>query len=146
MAAVMESFTIEFGFEQYVTQPAHKDGNTLDLVLINNDDLILEIQVTPCLLMVTHDSIVEVTTQIEQKVYVKSLQPSGICALNLYDPKFDWTRLNEKLASYNWNAEYRNKTTEQMLTQLLGVTLAFARENVPLRKMHKKILSRTSRR
>ena len=148
MAAVMESFTTEFFLEQYVTQPTHKDGNTLDLVFINNDDLILDIQVIPCLQMVTHHSIVEVTTSIDNKMRVKLFipaQPSGFRALNFHDPKIDWKTLKEKLASYNWNADFRNKTTEQMLTQLLDVTLAFAREYVPLRKMQKKVLSRTAR-
>ena len=148
MAAVLESFSTEFFLEQYVTQPTHKDGNTLDLVLVNNDDLILDIQVIPCLQTVTHHSIVEVTTTIDNKICVKlaiPVQPSGFRELNFFDPKIDWKSLNEKLASYNWNADFRNKTTEQMLTQLLDVTLMFAREYVTWRKMHKTILSRTPR-
>ena len=97
--------------------------------------------------MVTHDSILDVTTTIDNKMCVESVtpvQPNRFRALNLYDPKIDWKRLNEKLASYNWNGDFRNKTTEQMLTQLRGVTLAFAREYVYLRKIHKNILSRTA--
>ena len=82
--------------------------------------------------MVTHRSIVEVTTTIDIEICVKSaipVQPSGFRQLNFFDPKIDWKSLNEKLASYNWNADFRNKTTEQMLTQLFDVTLMFAREN-----------------
>ena len=148
MAAVLESFSTEFFLEQYVTQPTHKDGNTFDLVFINNDDLFLYIQVISCLQMVTHHSIVEVTTTIDNKKCVKTaipVQSSGFRELNFFDPKIDWKSLNEKLGSYNWNAHYRNKTTEQMLTQLLEVTLMFAREYIPWRKMHKTILNRTTR-
>ena len=96
MSAVMESFTTELFFEQYVTQPTHKDGNTLEIVLVKNDDMIPEIQVNPCLQMlqmVTHHSIVEVTTTIDDKTCVKSVmpvQPNGFRALYFFDPKIDW--------------------------------------------------------
>ena len=146
MASVMESFTSEFFFKQSVTQPTLIDGNTLDLVFINNDGLILDIQVMKCLQLVTHHSIVDITTTIDNKMYVKlviSVQPSVLRELNFFDPKMDWKSLNEKLKSYNWNADFRNKSTEQMITQLQDVTLAFARECVPLRKMHKMVLRRT---
>ena len=55
------------------------------------------------------------------------VQLSRFRELTFFDPKIDWKSLNEKLPSYNWNADFRNKTIEQMLTQLLDVTLAFAR-------------------
>ena len=98
--------------------------------------------------MVTHHSIVEVTTTIDNHICVKSAMPvqlSGFRALNVFDPKIDWKLLIDKLASYIWTADFRNKTTEQMLTEMLGVTLAFAKEDAPLRKMHKNILSRRAR-
>ena len=111
MAAIMNSFTTEF-FEQYVTQPTQKDGNTVDLLFINKDDLILHIQVIPCLHLVSHHSVVEITTTIDNKMCVKlviPVQPNELRELSFFDLTIDWKNLNEKLANYIWKAGIRQR-------------------------------------
>ena len=51
-----------FQLNQYVNKPTHKDGNILDLLFTNNDNLIHNLNVIPTILNVSHHSIIQCST------------------------------------------------------------------------------------
>ena len=62
MISTLKSFLNDYGLSQVVSQPTHKDGNLLDCVFVNNDDIVSDVNINQTLLSISHHFVVEVTT------------------------------------------------------------------------------------
>jgi hypothetical protein len=87
---------------QVVTGPTHKDGNTLDLVFVNNLALVHNTTAVPVLQSTSHHSIIQISTTykahtpFEQTALPKK---SGLFASNFFHKDVQWDKLQEKLAA-----------------------------------------------
>ena len=50
--------------QQVVNESTHNNGNLLDCVFVNNDDIIHSLSVNPTLQSVTHHKIIEISTPL----------------------------------------------------------------------------------
>ena len=92
MTAELEHFCNEFFLTQVINQSTHKDGNILDLVFTNNNDLICDVNVNETLLSISHHKIIEVSTSYMAKL--KLHEENGTCkkgfnSLNFSKDKVD---------------------------------------------------------
>ena len=87
---------------QHVILPTHKDGNILDLVFTNNDNLIHECSTIPVLQSTSHHDIVMVSTCFKVNNLNDEEQPkieprTGFNALNFFSDDTDWKRTKQFL-------------------------------------------------
>ena len=57
----------EFFLKQLIDRPTHKDGNVLDLLLINNTNIVHSYHCVPILNEISHHAIIEVATVYRTK-------------------------------------------------------------------------------
>ena len=119
---------------QVVTGPTHKDGNTLDLVFVNNLALVHNTTAVPVLQSTSHHSIIQISTTykahapFEQTALPKK---SGLDALNFFHKDVQWDKLQEKLAAIDWVKNFENKSPDDILTSIYKETYEIAAECVP---------------
>ena len=84
MLNFLNEFSNTLFLHQIVTKPTHKDGNVLDLVLVNNLDIVFGYEVQPVLKTTSNHSAVVVTTKYkvsENKTHER--MPKRSCFDNL---------------------------------------------------------------
>ena len=118
---------------QIVCVPTHKDGNTLDLVFTNNLDLIQHVQALPSLQSTSHHRINILTKYKYNANSDSNGQPNtkfSYDTLNFFDDGVDWDCLRNELQNYDWNREFRDQSSDQMLTSFYAVTFETAAKYV----------------
>lgn len=138
MNATLESFSSHLFLKQVVNKPTHKDGNTLDLVLTNNTDLISDIEFNDTLLSITHHKVVHLSTSYNVNLVdadaINAFYLNEFQKFNFFSEKVDWEGLSSKLGKCNWVALFRNKSVDDMLDIFYTMCLEASEEFVPKRQ------------
>ncbi|XP_066933083.1 uncharacterized protein [Clytia hemisphaerica] len=115
----LNRFCNELFMSQYVNQPTHKDGNTLDLVFTNNEDLIHDYSILPVLQSTSHHSIVMVSTRLKVQSFSsnddKPEPRSKFNALNFFSDEIDWNKLKEDLNQIDWDVKLNSDDPQEIL-------------------------------
>ena len=128
----------EMCMKQIVRGATHKRGNTLDLILTNNEKLVHDYHSTKPLDSITDHYIVEVATSYKPNVQrykeAKYRKRTGFDALNFFHSETNWKEIDQKIHDHPWEREFKNLSTDQMLHCFYDVTLSICEEFTPLRK------------
>ena len=138
MLNTLNEFSNEFYLTQVVTGPTHKDGNTLDLLFVNNTALVHHCTVIPTLPSTSHHSIIQISTAYKATSddTEQSTRPklSSYNSLNFFSDEFDWEVISHKLGQVNWSEEFNGKSADDMLSHLYTICFDISAEHVPLKK------------
>ena len=104
---------------QYITLPTHKDGNILDLVFTNNENLIHDSSIVPVLQSTSHHVIVMISTSFKiQNINHNDDQPetrSGFNPLNFFSDDIEWDSVKNDLNQIDWRKELESKDPHEIL-------------------------------
>ena len=138
---VLQEFLDKYGLVQYISKPTHRQGNTLDLVFLNNDLLIHSYEVNDVLQSISHHSIIQLASTIGLKSS-KQTEPdkqdltSSLKKFNFHSEDIDWEKMNKDFQSIDWEDKFfqddisMNKISDVFLETLFSV---FENSNVPLK-------------
>ena len=122
---------------QHVTEPTHKDGNTLDLLFTNNSSLIHNCVIVPVLHSTTHHSIVQIETlykvKCENDTDSNYTPKTMFNTLNFHSDEIDWNLLTESLNKINWKETLNENDTNIMLDTFHSQVYEICYEHVPLK-------------
>ena len=154
----LNEFCNELFLNQIITQPTHKDGNTLDLLFVNNQSLVHDAQIIPVLHSTSHHSIIQISTAYKADTQSTSqARPtrSMFDALNFFSKDVDWDTILNTLKEVDWTAEVDDKSPDDMLTSFYNECYRVTSESVPVKtpadkrkldKVHRYRRSLTNRR
>ena len=139
MIELLDHFSQELNLTQHVNEPTHKDGNTLDLLLTNNNDLIITHSILDTLNSISHHSIIEVATTYQPNSPLLSKthnnpKLSQFDSLNFFSDQVNWDNLNNQLMEHNWNQELRGKSPDKVLSDFYSVCYDIAQKHVPKKR------------
>lgn len=134
----------EYFLKQCIEEATHKGGNTLDLLLTNDADL-LHSYVCNKTIFSDH-YIIECCVIDEKAVGPKPIKETlkeencnvGFDTLNFFSEEINWEELNVAFETYDWKREFRALSPDHMLQRFIEVSLSFSMEYVPKRKSFKK--------
>jgi len=133
----LNKFCNEMFMSQYVNQPTHKDGNILDLVFTNNENLIHDYSVLPVLPSTSHHSIVMVSTILKvQSLAHDDDQPeprSKFNALNFFSDEVNCNELKNDLNQINWNDRLSSDDPQEILNNINQTCLEICQRQIPAR-------------
>ena len=133
----LNDFCNELFMSQYVNQPTHKDGNILDLVFTNNENLIHDCSVIPVLQSTSHHSIVMVSTSLKvQNFAYDDDQPearSKYNSLNFFSDEIEWNILKHELSQINWIEELDSDDPNEILKNLNQICYDICKRHIPVR-------------
>ena len=142
MISLLNQFSQDFYLHQYIDSSTHKDGNTLDLIFTNNNDLIHSHNIIESLQSITHHSLIEVATQYHPNQPTIQLHNkprlSEFDTFNYFHENVQWSDLNEAFSNCNWEMEFQNKSCSEMLHRFYEICLSKSRDFVPLRTTNNK--------
>ena len=133
----LNKFCNEMFMSQYVNQSTHKDGNILDLVFTNNENLIHDYSVLPVLQTTSHHSIVMVSTSLKvQSLAHDDDQPeprSKFNALNFFADEINWNELKNDFSQINWNHKLSSDDPQEILNSINQIYLDKCKKRIPAR-------------
>ena len=124
----------ELFLTQIVTSPTHRDGNTLDLVFVNNLALVHDSIVLPVLQSTSHHSIVQVSTTYKadpQNENESCPKPSYFNSLNFFHENVDWTNISCALKDIDWEAVFKDKSIDDNLNTIYSECFRIVSKSVP---------------
>ena len=133
MIELLSNFCSNNFLMQIVTQPTHRAGNTLDIILTNNSDAFSFLDVTPTSPISSH-YLVKATCSLiaahrsPRKVNSTSSKFDG---LNLFSEKTNWDGMNAALSSLDWPSTLQNLTVTQMERKFISKCEDIAEEHAP---------------
>ena len=137
MTKLLTDFMDSHFLNQYISNPTHKDGNTLDLILTNNDQLIHNISSTEPLRSTTHHFFIEVMTtlcsqtqSISNSINYELLPP--LKKLNFHSEKTNWNEITKYLQNINWEEEFNNLEVEEIVKKINTISYEATVNHVPL--------------
>ena len=139
----------ELLLSQIVKNPTHKDGNVLDLVFVNNRSLVHNTSVLPVLQSTSHHSIVQITTTYKAEPAPHQTtrpKPSMFRALNYFHKDTDWASLMDALGNIDWEANFKDMSSEKKLDFLYSKCYEESVSYVPEKTLAEKIKSSRSQR
>ena len=146
MINTLSKFSNELLLTQIINQPTHYQGNTLDLVLTNNVDLIHDCEIQPTALSISHHHLVKVYTQYKspQLPDSENTNPrlSPYDTLNFHSKDVDWENLSTALGNINWDSILENMSPDDMLEAIYKHTIAASKDHVPARMQNRKNTSK----
>ena len=142
MIDTLINFMNEFHLSQCITEPTHKDGNTLDLLLVNNKDIIHSFKCIPNLS--SHHNLLEITMHFNfnpttwSQISQNRQSENEFETFNFFNESIDWEGFNKDMADVNWESEFDNITPEHHLQKLLKILLYYCRKYIPIKKSFNK--------
>ena len=138
---VLQEFLDRYGLVQYISKSTHRQGNTLDLVFVNNDLLIHSYQVNDILQSISHHSIIQIASTIglESSKYTKPDDQdlsTSLRKFNFHSEDIDWEKINCDFQSIEWENKFfqddisMNEILDVFLETLFSV---LENNNVPLK-------------
>lgn len=118
MLNYLNEFCNDLLLTQMVKNATHKDGNTLDLVFVNNTDLIHDITIYPVLQSTSHHHVVQCTTSYQVKhVQKNNTRPpqTSFNSLNFFHKDVNWKALNDDLNAVDWTTLFKDKDQDEIL-------------------------------
>ena len=132
--------TFEHFMTQHIDESTHKNGNTIDLIFVNNSHLIHNICVTPS--SKSDHYRIDFSARYCSSEDEDHTQPkeedeaADFNKLNFFDESIDWESLDEELKNYNWKSEFRGMDVQGMFDRFTSVCLSITEKYVPSRKQH----------
>ena len=149
MINTLNEFSNDLCLTQMISSPTHKDGNILDLVLVNNTSLVHHCSIIPVLRSTSHHNLIQVSTVYKSSYDPESLERPKLCsfnALNFFNQDIDWSAINKKLNNIDWKRELTNKSENDSLQFFYTTCLKICEEHVPAKsKAERAKMSRTFR-
>ena len=123
---------------QHIDKVTHKKGNTLDLVLTNNPELVHSYQCVKALNVSDH-FIIEGFSDYnlsQKKSRVKPVNPAqnhvpSLNDLNFYSDKTNWKEISAELNAFDWGREFKGKSVTEMMKVFLEVCYDITNNLVP---------------
>jgi len=138
MIEVLRQFSNEMLLTQIIREPTHYQGNTLDLVLTNNDTLIHSHEILPTPLSISHHQVVNLYTQYKSPKLPSDNEAnprlSPFDNLNFHSKDVDWDQITSTLAGVDWDLEMAGSTTDEILEKIYTKTLEATKNTVPDRQ------------
>ena len=151
MAKNLIDLTHEHFLFQQITEPTHRQGNTLDLCFSNNPAFVHSYQC--CRTIFSDHYIVEGRSTYSKfhrpQSYRQPHSSAGPGAefdkLNFMSDEADWDSLENELDAQDWNATLAGLDPGEMLTKLLETCASISQKFIPLRKRSDRKTSRIPR-
>ena len=137
MVNTLNEFSNELFLSQIIEGPTHKDGNTLDLILVNNTELIHHWITTPVLQSTSHHSTIQVSTTYKTSSKFKDVAPpplSGFNTLNFFSEDVNWDNISNSLGDINWQECFQGLSTHNILEMIYAKCFSITSEYVPPKK------------
>ena len=122
--------TAESFMEQFVTEPTHSSGNTLDLILCNRDDLVKDVKLESRIGKSDHDLIAFKLCSNAKRG--KNQLPT--CNLG----KGNYAVMRTAVKGIDWGEELGDKTINENWNSIRGCIRDLMSEHIPLKKNRKK--------
>lgn len=134
MIETLKNFSNQFCMMQIVDLPTHKDGNVLDCVFINNENIMNDININVVLQSISHHKIIEVSTPLHTNQRVNDVsitQKTGFYALNFFHSDVQWENILNDLQCIDWKSVLHNKNASDMLDVFYDTCLNICQRYVP---------------
>lgn len=140
-------FSEEFGLTQFIDKPTHIQGNTLDLVLVNNYSLIHSYKPLDVLRSISHHCIIETATTVSFDKWKNSCNTvsngevlsNEFQRYNFHSETIKWDVINDALSAINWETELNNLDVNDIVSKFYSICLGVMKDNnIPLRKQQRK--------
>ena len=122
---------------QLVSGSTHKDGNTLDLVFVNNSSLVNDCLTIPVLLSTSHHQIVQLSTTYKvNPVPVTSEERPELTSfnkLNFFSKDTNWDALLQEMMELDWVNQFNNLGPEEILENFYANCYSICSKYVPER-------------
>ena len=148
MIAQLNSLCTEHLLSQIVQLPTHFQGNTLDLIITNNTNLIHNYYCTPVPRSISHHAMINVQTQyksLQAETEHTTEKLSPLDRLNFNSKEIDWEAVNKAFSEINWESMLTNNDPDCMLDSIYKVIQDTTTRFVPERKKPSKKKSRAER-
>ena len=124
---------------QHINKATHRDGNILDLVLTNNDNLLHSFECfPPSLLSVSDHFILEcktiLGTRLEEGDSEIPKKVSPLDNLNFLSNDIDWEAIAKQFKAIDWELILSGLAPEQQLNVVMEKIHSICKSNIPLRK------------
>ena len=144
MIGVMENFMNNHFLNQHVSEPTHKDGNTLDLILSNNPEIMYDMQITEPLRSTTHHFILQVASNLQHSNQGSTEEDQDnpvppLKTLNFHSDEVDWESIKRKVDEVDWESEFEDRSPDEMVERILLLSHEISKQHVPERKTRKRI-------
>ena len=138
MISVLSCFSSEFFLEQQIVGPTHQAGNTLDLILTNNPELIASYDITPTAPVSSH-YMIRCTTPLSNPQFYEELpeNQSKFDDFNLLSDSTSWENINSELRLHDWDSLFAGLSPSRMLEELIMICEDAVSRNSPKRKRFK---------
>lgn len=129
--------TDEYLLNQLISEPTRGE-NTLDLAFSNVTRDLIDCSITKCPMMSDHNIIEMWIPTLEKDKIPSTISPvlentqPELSDLNFY--KSDWTKIQNKLSSVNWNEIMENKDADDMLSTMMTAVKEIVTQHTPLRR------------
>ena len=125
----------DFSLLQLINTPTHKEGNTLDLLLTNNIQLIHSFETIPTINLSDHHMI-NVKTHLKfnkDTTAINSSNPRNVFdQYNFYSNKVKWDEIDDKLKETSWD-DLENETPETQIAKITEKVLNAVKDHAPKR-------------
>ena len=166
MVQELHTLTTKNFMVQYVDEPTHRDGNTLDLLFSNNSDLVHSFTSAHSLLsdhhMIEFKAVYKQNTSYQEEKEAENEneapKPNQLSFrnFNFFSDEINWESINHAFSNYNWWRDFKGCTPDAMMKKFCAICLATVPDYVPPRSKaqsssnkiprHRRILMRTRRR
>ena len=127
----------EFLLTQYISKSTHINGNTLDLLFTNNDQLIHSYNIIETIPTISDHHTIEVLSNLKMNTNNENKTGTGlkdvppIKKLNFHNDSVDWAKIKEDLGSTEWHMEFRRLSPNQMVERIQNICYDIAVQHVP---------------
>ena len=142
MIEIMENLMNNHFLNQLVSEPTHKDGNTLDLILTNNPDILHDLNITEPLKSTTHHFILEVASNLHsniQSIHEEDTKQDNtlppLKSLNFHSNEVDWESMKKGMEEVDWESEFRDICPDEMVERILLISHRISKQYVPERRV-----------
>ncbi len=138
MINLLQNFSNDLLLNQIILDPTHHKGNTLDLVLTNNDALVHSQEIQPTTRSISDHYMVRLFTQYKAPKLLsqdeKSPRLSAFDELNYQSKEVNWEDIATPSGSPDWVSDMASKTVDQMLDLIYKKSLVASTDHVPIRQ------------
>ena len=150
MKQLLLEFMSDINLLQLITTPTHKNGNTLDLILTNNLQLLHSYETIPTIKISDH-FLLNVQTHLRSIEEVPLIPEPNLRnqfdKYNFYSNKIDWNEVNKKLETIDWE-DLKDDVPNIQINRITQRIIDIVIDLIPLKSAnshHKKKIPRDRR-
>lgn len=136
---LIQELVNDFFLHQLITRATHKAGNTLDLILTNNTNLVSDCVVDPTDPVSSHH-LITCSTPLCSSIEIPEIETERniFDAANFRSKRMKWNKLKGALRNVDWDATMMNLSPTEMLKKLVNTCEKFVKSICPAKKKPKK--------